>query len=79
MADKNLIKDLKTKIEALVIAIPRELDAYEYYIDLAEKYEDQTSKEMFMFLAKQELYHRDMLERMLNELQQKLEEAIGEK
>lgn len=77
MADKKLVKDLKTKIEALVIAIPRELDAYEYYIDLAERYDDQTSKEMFMFLAKQELYHKDMLERMLNELQQKLEEEIG--
>lgn len=76
MSKKELIKDLKSKIEALVIAIPRELEAYEYYVDLAEKYDDQSSREMFLFLAKQELAHKDTLERILSELQSKLEKVI---
>jgi rubrerythrin len=33
---KEKIKELKKKIEALIIAIPRELEAYEFYIELAE-------------------------------------------
>jgi len=79
MSDRKLIKDLKAKIEAIVIAIPRELEAYEYYVDLAGKYEDQASREMFLFLAKQELAHKDALERILNDLQSKLEDAIAGK
>ena len=45
------------KIEALIIAIPKELEAYEFYNDLVEKYETETSREMFFFLVKQELPH----------------------
>ncbi|MBI5815192.1 MAG: rubrerythrin [Nitrospinae bacterium] len=78
MPDKKKVNDLKAKIEALVIAIPKELSAYEFYVDLAAKYEDTASKEMFIFLAKQELAHRDALERLLADLQTKLEkELIG--
>jgi rubrerythrin len=42
-------------------------------------YDDAASKEMFIFLAKQELMHRDHLERILNELQNKLEEELEKK
>lgn len=74
---KEKIRELKKKIEALVIAIPRELEAYEFYLDLAEKSaDDAPSKEMFMFLAKQELFHRDHLERIMNDLQIQLEEEL---
>ena len=78
MPDKKLINDLKAKIEALVIAIPKELAAYEFYVDHASKYEDQASREMFIFLSKQELAHKDTLERILNDLQAKLEKAMLE-
>ncbi|MBF0169665.1 MAG: hypothetical protein HQK87_01025 [Nitrospinae bacterium] len=75
MPDRNRIKDLKAKIEALIIAIPRELEAYEYYMEMAERYEDESSREMFIFLAKQELSHRDVLEKILNDLERALAEA----
>ncbi len=78
MPDKKLINDLKSKIEALVIAIPKELAAYEFYVDLASKYEDQASREMFIFLSRQELAHKDALERILSDLQAKLEKAMFE-
>jgi len=76
MTDKEKVRDLKAKIEALVIAIPRELEAYEYYVELASQYEDDASKEMFMFLARQELAHRDALERILADTQRQLEETL---
>ncbi|MBF0292185.1 MAG: hypothetical protein HQK86_08525 [Nitrospinae bacterium] len=79
MPDKKLISDLKAKIEALVIAIPKELAAYEFYVDLASKYEDEASREMFIFLSRQELAHKDALERLLNDLQAKLEKAMFDK
>lgn len=79
MPDKKLINDLKAKIEALVIAIPKELAAYEFYMDLSTKYEDDASREMFIFLSKQELAHRDALERILGDLQARLEKAMLDK
>ncbi len=73
---REKVRALKKKIEAVIIAIPRELEAYEFYLNLAEKSEDSSSKEMFMFLAKQELMHRDHLERILNDFQNQLEEEL---
>lgn len=78
MPNKKLVKELKAKIEALIIAIPKELEAYEHYINLANEYEDPASKEMFIFLSRQELAHKDMLERILMDLQERLEKAMRE-
>jgi len=71
MASKER-KDLERKIEALIIAIPRESEANEFYLKLAEEYQDEASKEMFRFLAAQELKHRASLEHMLSGLEEKL-------
>ena len=76
---KAKIKDLLSKIEALVIAIPREQEAYEFYTDLIALYEDQASREMFEYLAKQELHHKAKLESILKRLEGELEEARKEK
>ncbi len=72
---KAKIKDLESKIEALVIAIPREQDAYDFYSELAEEYEDKASQEMFAYLAKQEMQHKKNLENILRRLELELEEA----
>lgn len=72
---KAKIKDLQSKIEALVIAIPREQEAYEFYTDLISLYEDQASREMFEYLAKQELQHKTNLENILKRLEGELEDA----
>ncbi|MDH5542625.1 MAG: manganese catalase family protein [Nitrospinota bacterium] len=68
------IRDIERKIEALVIAIPREVEAHEYYMELYEQYTDPVSKEMFLFLAKQEKSHQEQLERLLNSLEEQLAE-----
>jgi len=77
MPDKKLVKDLKAKIEAVILAIPKEVEAYEFYMDLADNYENEASSEMFRFLAKQEMAHKDMLERLLGDLESQLQEALN--
>ena len=76
---KEKIRDLEAKIEALVIAIPREQDAYEFYLELKEEYEDPASKEMFDYLAKQELQHKANLEAILRNVERQLEKAKEER
>lgn len=67
-------RDLENKIEALCIAIPRESAAYDYYMELADQYKDVTSRDMFLFLARQEKMHRERLEGLMAELEEKLAE-----
>jgi rubrerythrin len=65
-------RDLERKIEALIMAIPRETEAQEYYLELEREYNDQASKEMFRFLADQEKSHRIHLEAILARLEVQL-------
>jgi len=76
MGDKKKIKDLRRKIEALVMAIPRELESYDFYMEAASGYEEAISRDMFVFLAKQELAHKESLETLLFDLQAQLEEEM---
>jgi rubrerythrin len=78
MDNKKRIKELKRKIEAVIIAIPREVESFEYYNEMAEQYEDQDSKEMFYYLAKQELAHQASLERILGEMEVELKQLQSE-
>ena len=68
----NERRDLLRKIEALIIAIPREQEAQEYYLEREREYPDQASKEMFRFLASQEAWHKIQLEKILADLEEKL-------
>lgn len=70
-------KDLERKIEALVIAIPRESESYDFYMQLAREYSDQASKEMFTLLAEQEKKHQASLEGILADLEKKLAGLSG--
>jgi len=67
-------RDLENKIEALVIAIPKEKEAHDFYMNLHDEYTDVSSKEMFLFLADQELKHQKRLENLLADLEKKLKE-----
>ena len=71
---KEQTKELRLKIEALIIAIPSEEEAHDHYMELAESYSDETSKEMFTYLAKEELMHKRKLESLLGKLEAQLVE-----
>lgn len=72
MTSKRERKDLERKIEALIIAIPREAESYDFYMQLAHEYSDQASKEMFTLLAEQEKKHQRTLEAILAGLEGQL-------
>jgi len=75
---KERIREIKLKIEALIIAIPNEENAYDNYREMAEAYNDKPSKEMFTFLAEEELMHKRKLELLLEKLENELREIEQE-
>lgn len=72
---KNLaqqIAELEERMEALIIAIPKEEAAYHFYLDLANTTAHEGTRKMFLQLAEQELDHKSNLERFVREIQAEL-------
>jgi len=55
-------------VYALDIAISREKEAQEFYLNAADKTEDKDGKRMLMWLAREEEWHRGSLEKQLKSL-----------
>lgn len=53
--------------EAIRIAIKREHEAHEFYKNHADLFENKATKEMFLFLAKEEKKHEERLQAELDE------------
>lgn len=52
--------------EAMKIAIQREIEAYEFYKGHADLFENESTKKMFLFLAGEEMKHRNKLQEELD-------------
>ena len=61
-------RDLKEMIEVITIAIPREIESYNYYKKAAERAESKEAKRLFDFLALQEKGHEQALKKLLSDL-----------
>jgi hypothetical protein len=70
---KERIRDLQTMIEAVVLAIPREIAAYEFYAGLVSKSRSEAARAMFTYLAEQERLHEAKLKSILSDLKSQLE------
>jgi rubrerythrin len=66
------IKELEERLEALVIAVPKEEAAYHFYLDLANATKHEGTRKMFLKLAEQELDHKRSLETFVEEIQKEL-------
>ncbi len=66
-------RDLQTMIEAVVLAIPRETAAYEFYAALVSKSSTEAAWDMFTYLAEQEKLHEAKLRSILSDLKSQLE------
>ena len=53
--------------EAIEIAVRREHEAYEFYKNHAELFENAATKEMFLFLAEEESKHEAKLKKELED------------
>lgn len=69
---KELIRELEERLEALVIAIPKEIAAHEFYIDLAHSTKHEGARKMFLQLADQELGHKHSLEGVVEEIKKEI-------
>ncbi len=70
---RKQIKELEKVIEVLIVAIPREEVAYEFYQDLARSTKHEGTRRMFIKVANQKLSHKGMLEMELKKLQQEID------
>ncbi len=69
---KEQIKELEERMEALIIAVPKEDAAYHFYLDLAHTTQHEGTRKMFLKLADQEIEHKHNLEKFVEEIQQEL-------
>jgi rubrerythrin len=73
------IKELERKKEALIIAIPKEESSHQFYQALANSTEKGGTKEMFIMLANLEVDHKQILEKMIKEMQESIDKLKAEK
>jgi rubrerythrin len=73
------IRELEERLEALIIAIPKEEAAYHFYLELANTTSHEGTRKMFLKLADQELNHRHDLEMFTEEIRKELAILKAEK
>jgi rubrerythrin len=73
------ITELEERLEALIIAVPKEEAAYHFYLDLANTSKHEGTREMFFKLAEQELDHKSNLEKLVEDIQKELKQLKDEK
>ena len=61
-----MIDKTSDPLEAIKIAIQREQEAQDFYFNHAKLFENEATKEMFLFLAVEEEKHRDKLQAELD-------------
>lgn len=71
------IWELKKKMEAIVIAIPKEEAAHQFYQRLAGAAKNEDTRRMFLELASEELGHKRKLQKILVAVKAELEELQG--
>lgn len=69
---KHRIKAIEEMIQVVLLAIPREISAREFYLSAADKSVNARSRELFESLARQERGHEAELRRILEELRSEL-------
>ncbi len=69
---KNRIKGVEEMIQVVLLAIPREISARHFYLSAANKATSDESRELFEFLAQQEMGHEAELRRILVNLKNDL-------
>jgi len=75
--DKQRVKELEEMIQVVLLAIPREISAREFYLQAAKKAVSDSSRKLFSDLAEQEKGHEAELRRILAEFKTELKEVRG--
>ena len=62
--DKERIKSIKTMMEIAIIAMGRERNSYDFYLEASKEAYDEESKNLLIFLANQEKVHLERVEKL---------------
>lgn len=68
------VKNLEEMIQVVLLAIPTEQSAYDFYMSASKKSTAESSRKLFESLAMQERGHEAELKRILSELKDELKE-----
>ncbi len=71
---RSRIRELEDMIEIVLISIPREISAREFYLNSVEKFRNGPARELFADLAEQEMGHEAELRKILKRLKTELDE-----
>lgn len=63
--DKEKLKSLKAQMEIAVIAVGRERQAHQFYLEASKTAYNEESKELLLSLAGEEKKHLEKVEKML--------------
>jgi rubrerythrin len=69
---KVRVNAIEEMIQVVLLAIPREINAYEFYISAARKATSDSSRDLFVTLAQQEKGHEAELRKILGDLKTEL-------
>jgi len=69
---KSKIREIEDMIEIVLISIPREISAREFYLNSVQKFREGPARELFTDLAEQELGHEAELRKILKRLKSEL-------
>ena len=72
--DKARLKSLKALMEIAVIAVGREKNAYNFYMEASKESIDEETKNLFNVLANEEQKHLEKMEKLLESTQLLYEE-----
>ena len=65
-------RELNQMVEVVTIAIPREIDTYQFYMNAAKRSVGENAKKLFEALAQQEKAHENLLKGLLDEIKTEL-------
>ncbi len=71
---KTKIRELEDMIETVLISIPREISAREFYLGAVSRFRSGPAKELFTDLANQEKGHEAELRKILERLRSELDD-----
>ncbi len=71
---KAKIREIEDMIEIVLISIPREISAREFYLNSVKKFRDGPARELFTDLAQQEMGHEAELRKILKRLKTEVSE-----
>ena len=75
--DKEVVKQLERMIEVVMRSIPKERQAHDMFLKVADEARSEMIRQLFSHLADQEEQHEAKLRAALEILQQELNEARG--